>query len=132
MAPLVPPAQEAIDGHDAPGFQADVSLDDAPVVDDDGVGHHGVNSALGIGALGLRHAVANGLAAAKLDLFTVAASPERVVRLDLDQQVGVSQPQPVTNGGAKHFRISASPDRGHQWAPVPVASMGPFVRPRKP
>ena len=59
---------------DAPALQANIGLDNAPVINDEGVGHDAVNSALGAGFLRLRHAVANRLAATKLDFFTVAPS----------------------------------------------------------
>jgi hypothetical protein len=41
------------------------------VIDDQRVGNYGVHCALGTGALALSHPVADHLAAAKLDLFTI-------------------------------------------------------------
>jgi hypothetical protein len=63
------------DGRDAAALDADVGLDDAPVVDDQRIGDHavGARGAGAVDALALAHAVADGLAAAELDLFAVAA-----------------------------------------------------------
>jgi hypothetical protein len=80
----------------------------------------------------LRHAVADGLAAAELDLLAVAAGAQRVVVLDLDQQVGVGQADPVSDGGAEDLGIGAASDRGHQEMPPRLVSAGPLTRPRKP
>jgi hypothetical protein len=113
------------DGHDAPALQADVGLDDAPVVDDQRVGQHRVHGAFSARLLALRHAVADGLAAAELDLFAVAAGAQGVVVLDFDDQVGVGQANPVADGGAEHLGIGAFSDGGHGYS-------FPCVRPRKP
>ncbi len=111
-------------GCDAPVFQADVGLDDAPVVQDQGVGHDGVHGAFGARALRLRHAVAYGLATTELDFFAVAAGAQRVVGLDFNDQVGIGQAHPVAHCGAKHFGVSASSNRCHYKAPC--------VKPRNP
>ena len=81
-------------------LQADVGLDDAPVVDDDGVGDDGVHH-VGVAALRLAHAVADHFAAAELDLFAVGGE----VLFDLDEQFGVGQPDAVAGGGAVHFGV---------------------------
>src|SRR5690606_30835939 len=47
------------DGGDAAVLQADVGLDDAPVVDDERVGEHRVHGTLRARSLRLRHAVAD-------------------------------------------------------------------------
>ncbi|MDT4835700.1 hypothetical protein FQZ97_693740 [compost metagenome] len=96
------------DGHDAAVLQADVGLDDAPVVDDHRVGHHRVHRTLGARALALRHAVADGLAATELDLFAVATSGQGEVLFDLDHQPGVGQTQAVAHGWAEHVGVGAS------------------------
>ena len=99
------------DGGDAAALQADVGLDDAPVVDDERVGDDAVAGLVRSGAvddLALAHAVADGLAAAELDLLSIAAGTQRVVGLDLDDQAGVGQPQAVADGGAVHLGIGAS------------------------
>ena len=70
---------------DAAGLDRDVGLDDAPVVDHQRVGDHGVGD-LGRDALALAHAVADRLAAAELHFLAVAAGAQGVVVLDLDDQ----------------------------------------------
>ena len=124
-----------------PRLQADVGLDDAPVVDDQRVGDARVSIVpLARGALALRHAVADGLAAAELHLFAVAAGAQGVVFLDLDDQVGVGQAHAVADGGAEHFGVGASSDVAMS-IPSPdcrglelnvTADSGACTRPRKP
>jgi hypothetical protein len=109
-----------------PSLQADVGLDDAPVVDDECIGQHRVDRALGACALALRHAVADGLAAAELDLFAVAARGQGEVLFDLDQQAGVGQAHAVADGGAEHVGIGAFGDAGHgfnKWGRVCAAAV---------
>jgi hypothetical protein len=98
------------DGRDAAALDADVGLDDAPVVDDQRVGDHAVHRlrAGAVDALALAHAVADGLAAAELDFFAVAAGLQREVLLDLDDQAGVGQAHAVAHGGAEHLGVGAS------------------------
>ena len=59
-------------------------------------------------ALALAHAVADRLAAAELHLLAVAAGAQRVVVLDLDDQLGVGQADPVADGRAEHLGIGAA------------------------
>jgi hypothetical protein len=101
------------DGCDAPGLEADVGLEDAGVVDDQGVGQHRVDGAASVGALALRHAVTDGLAPAKLDLFAIAAGAQRVVGLDFEQEFGVGQAHTIAHGGAEHLGIGASSNGCH-------------------
>ena len=100
-------------GHNPSALEANVGLDDAPVVDDQRVGHHGVDRTLMPRALRLRHAVANCLAAAKLGFFAIAASAQGVVLLHLDDQVRVSQAHTVTHRGAVHLGVGAFVDGCH-------------------
>ena len=65
---------------------ADVGLDDTPVVDDEGVGDDRVD-APGAAGLALAHAIANALAAAETDLL----AEDGVVALDLDPQGGIAR-----------------------------------------
>ena len=95
------------DAGDAAAPDADIGLDDAPVVEDDGVGDDGVDGALGAGALDLPHAVADHLAAAELDLLAI----DRAVRLDLDDELGVGEPQPVARRRPEHRGIGSGADR---------------------
>ena len=66
---------------------------------------------IGARDLGLAHAVADHLAAAELHLLAV----ERAVGLDLDEEVGVGEPDPVARGGAVHGGIGGARDaEGHR------------------
>ena len=108
------------DAADAPVLDADVGLDDAPVVDDQRVGDHRVGD-LGSPPLALAHAVADHLAAAELHLLAV----DRAVLLHLDPQVGVGQAHLVARGRAEHLGVGRTRDlQAHQSFPITL--------PRKP
>ena len=102
------------DAENQPVFQADVGFHDAPVVEDDGIRDDGIHH-LGRAALRLAHAVADHLAAAELHLFAV----DRVVMLDLDEQLRVGQADAVARGGTEHLGIRAAGNAGHL-NPFPV------------
>ena len=68
------------DAGDAPVLDADVGLDDAPVIDDQCIGDHGIDRTLGLSPLRLAHAVADHLAAAEFHFLAI----KRMVALDLD------------------------------------------------
>ncbi len=89
---------------DASIAYADVGLHNAPVVEDERVGDHGVDRALGPGSLRLSHAVAYDLAAAEFYFLTVGGA----VFLHLDDQLGIGQPHAVANRGAVHVGVSPS------------------------
>ncbi len=91
------------DGKDAAVLQADVGLDDAPVVDDQRVGDQGVDHLMGE-QLALALAIADHLAAAELHFFAVDGE----VLFDFDEQLGVGQADLVTNGGAVHVGVGLS------------------------
>ena len=101
------------DGCNAIAFEANVSFHNAPVVNDEGIGEHAIHGAFCIGALRLRHAIANGFAATKLHFFAVATGLQSEIFFYLNNQVGVGQANSVTHSGAKHFCISAFVDVGH-------------------
>src|SRR5262249_42412039 len=96
------------DADDAAVLQPDVGLHDAPVVDDQRIGDHGVDRALRAGALALAHAVADHLAAAELPLRAVHG----VVLLDLDEEIGVGEPHLVAHGGPEHVHVRRARDAG--------------------
>jgi hypothetical protein len=73
------------DTADAAVADADIGLDDAPVVEDHGIGDYSVDGTVGTGRLPLPHAVADHLAAAELDLLPI----DCVITLDLDNEVGI-------------------------------------------
>ena len=89
------------DSADAAVADADIGFDDAPMVEDHGIGDDGVDGAVGAGRLPLPHAVADDLAAAELDLLAI----DRAVALDLDDQFGVGEPQPIAGGRPEHRGI---------------------------
>ena len=89
---------------DAAVADADIGLDDAPMVEDHRVGDDRVDGALGAARLALPHAVADHLAAAELDLLAI----DRAVALDLDDELGVGEPHPVADGRAEHRGIGGA------------------------
>ncbi len=103
------------DAGDPPVLDTDVGLDDAPVVEDQGVGDHGVDRALLAGPLRLAHAVADHLAAAELDLLAV----DRAVVLDLDEQLGVGEADPVADGRPEHVGVGVTGDLARHAASSP-------------
>ena len=99
------------DRRDAAAADADIGFDDPPMVEDDGVGDDRVDRALGARALRLPHPVADHLAAAELHLLAV----DRAVFLDLDDEFGVGEAQPVADGRPEHRRIAGARERiGHR------------------
>ena len=107
------------DAGDAAVGDGDVGFDDAPMVEDQGVGDHRVDRALRLAGLGLAHAVADDLAAAELHFLAV----EGEVLFDFDEEGGVGQAHAVAGGGAVHVGVGAAGDAGHS---------GPMMSPRKP
>lgn len=97
------------EGDDPPVADADVGLDDAPVVQDDRVGDDQVGCALGTGRGGLGHRLADGLAAPE-DGFVAA---EAAVLLDLDPEIGVGEADPVPGGGAVERGVGGAGQLGH-------------------
>ena len=93
---------------DEPVLQADVGFDDPPVIEDDGVGDDGVDGAAGARRLRLPHAVADHLAAAELHLFAVSGE----ILLDLDDELGVGEAQPVAGRGAEHLGVMRAGEGG--------------------
>jgi len=91
------------DAGDAPVLDADVGLDDTPVVQDQGVGDDHVHHVMGA-ALALSHAVADHLAAAELYLVAV----DGAVLLHLDPERRICQAQPVPHGGTIHLGVGLS------------------------
>ena len=80
-------------------------------------------------ALALAHAVADDFAAAEFHLFAV----DRVIVLDLDQQLGVGQPDAIARGGTVHLGVGAAIDEASS-CPLagPVPRREPMTAPRKP
>ena len=96
----------APDPDDPAGPDADVGADDAPVVEDDDVGDHRVERALGRGGERLVHRLADRLAAAEDRLLAADGQ----VLLDLDPQVGVAEADLVPGGRAEDRRVLVASD----------------------
>lgn len=96
------------DHGNTPVLDADIGLDDTPVVDDQRVGQHQVHG-LGGQHLALPHAIADDLAAAELHFFAVNG----VVLLYFDPQCRVGQAQTVTHGRAEHVGIGLAGNSAH-------------------
>ena len=82
------------------------ALDDAPVIEDDGVGDDEIRRAFGSRRLRLSLPVANHLAASEDDLFAVA----REVAFDLEDQAGVAETNTVAGGRTIEVGVGRSRD----------------------
>ena len=60
------------DGANTAILNANIGLDDAPMVYDQRIGNHQIDSTLSAAALALTHAIAYGFATAKFDFFSIA------------------------------------------------------------
>ena len=89
------------DRQDPPVFDADIGFNDPPVIDDQRIGQHQIDTVVSE-HLPLAHTVTDDLAAAELDLFAVGGQ----IVFDLDPQFGVRQAHFIAGGGAKHVSIS--------------------------
>ena len=91
--------------HDPAGANPEIGLDDAPVVQDEGIGDDQVEHAVGGGgACRLAHSVANHLPAAELHLVAVDGE----VLLDLDQDVRVGEPDAIADRRAVEICVLAA------------------------
>src|SRR6516164_2120533 len=86
------------DAADTAIANAYIRLDDAPMVEDHGIGNDGVNSSVGAGCLPLPHAIADDLATAEFDLLAI----NRAVALDFDNQLGIGEPQAIADRRPEH------------------------------
>jgi hypothetical protein len=103
------------DGGDAAVLDADVGLDDAPVVEDQRIGDDGIDGALLVGDLRLTHAVADHLAAAELHLVAIDGE----ILLHLDNEIGIGEPHAVAGGGPEHVGVGRAGDfAGHDQSSV--------------
>lgn len=103
-------------------LDANVGLDDTPVVDDQRIGQHQVHG-FGGQHLALPHAIADHLAAAELHFFAI----DREVLLYLNPQRCVGQPHAVAHRGAKHVGIGLAGNTAHT-----LPSSAPITLPWKP
>ena len=112
------------DTADAAVADPDIGFDNAPMVEDHGIGDDGVDGAVGAGRLPLPHPVADDLAAAELDLLAINCA----IAFDLDNQLGVGEPQPIAGCRTEHRGISGARDRRrHQTLPL-ILPLKPITR----
>jgi len=100
-------------GSNAIAFEANVGFHNAPVVNDEGIGEHAIHGALCVGALRLRHAIANGFATTKFHFFAVAAGLQSEIFFYFNNEVCVGQANSIAHSGAKHFCIGAFVNVSH-------------------
>src|SRR5258706_621178 len=93
------------DAGNAAALDADVGLDDAPVIDDQCIRNNGIGAILGV-TLALSHAVAYHLAAAEFHFFTV----DGVIFFDPDEKAGIGETHAIAYRGAEHLGISLAAD----------------------
>src|SRR5262249_57193459 len=82
-------------------LDADVRLHDSPVIEDQGIGDHGVDRAVDSSALRLSHAVTDDFAPAEFHFLPVC----RKVLLDLDDAIGICQTHPCADRRAEHLCV---------------------------
>src|SRR5262245_24119512 len=89
------------DRYDSTVFDADVSLHDSPVIEDQRIRDHRVDRAIGSRALRLSHTVTDDFAAPELHLLAVG----REVLLDLDDEVRIRKSELVADRRPEHVRV---------------------------
>src|SRR5690606_18005384 len=108
------------DGGNFSSLDADICLDDAPVIDNQRIGDNGIGD-LRREQLPLSHAIANDFAAAEFNLFAVDGE----ILLHLYPQFGIGQAHLIADGGAEHFGIGLARD-------LFAHCNGPITRPANP
>ena len=98
------------DAMDEPVLEAHVGLHDPPMIEDDGVGDDRIHCASRARGLRLTHAVADHLAAAELHLLAIGGE----ILLDLDDELGVGEPEPVALGRPEHLGVMGAGERGRR------------------
>ena len=119
---------------DAAVAQADISLHDARVIDDQSICDDRIHRAFCARQLGLPHPVANDLATAELDLVAIAqgvcpaGTPfSDQVPLNLNDELGVAQPHLVAHRGAVHVGIGLPGNGRHRSLRACQTRGGPSV-----
>ncbi len=101
---------------DAAIRDADIALDDAPVVDDQRIGDDQIERAFGACRAGrLAHAIADDFASAERDFVAIG----REVLFHLDDQFRIGQADTVAGGGAVKIGVNAPRDLQTHWLPLP-------------
>ena len=98
---------------DASVADADVGLDDAPVIEDERARDHEVGGTLGAGRARLPHRFAHDLAAAEHDLVAAGTT----ILFHLDPEIGVGQPNAVARGRSVQADVAITSDLMHRAAP---------------
>ena len=89
------------------------------MIDDQGIGNHGIDGTVFIGNLALTHAVADDLTAAKFHLFAIDGK----ILFDFDDERCISKTNTVACGGAKHIGIGSAGKNGcHCRCPLSIAA----------
>ncbi len=96
--------------------QCDIGLDDAPMIQDQRIGNHGIDRTLCLRALRLAHAVAYHLAAAEFHFLAEG----REITLDFDEKVGIGEPDAIPHCRAEHVCVGAAWDACHGEGSVPM------------
>ena len=96
------------DTRNTPVLDADVGLDDTPVIEDQGIGDDHIDDIRRF-KLALPHAITNHLAAAEFHLVAI----NRVILLDLDEEFRVTEPDTITGRWTIHLGIGLPADRCH-------------------
>ena len=94
-----------------------VGLDDSPVVEHHHAGDDGVGGAVGARGAALPHGLADHLAATEHRFLTGQSRATGAVLGDLDQQVGVGEPDPVAGGGPEQLRVPVASEKCHVRSP---------------
>ena len=103
------------DGVDEAVFQRDIRFINTRMIHDQRVRDDRIHGTTCAGDLGLAHAVADHLAAAKFHLFAVSCQ----VALDLDHQISVGKAKLVTRGRAIHRGVMRAGNlNGHYRSPM--------------
>lgn len=92
----------------------DVGLDDPPVVDDHDTRDDRVRGAICARSARLTHGFADDLATAEHRLVTGESGPAGTILLDLDEQIGVGEPDAVAGGGTEQIGIRGTRDLRHR------------------
>ena len=117
------------DRGDASVPDADVGLDDAPVIDDQRVGDDRIHCAFRTRGLRLPHAVADHLAAAELHFLAVGGE----VAFHLDDELGVREAHAIARRWSEHVRVRAAREpMSHGCSPRGAQSSGPMTCPIEP
>jgi hypothetical protein len=93
------------DSSDTTTFYANIRFDNTPVIHNHRVRDHGVDRVTGR-ALRLAHPIPDNFAASEFDLFSINGA----IAFNLDEELGIRQPDTIPRGWAEHFCVSVAGD----------------------